>query len=66
MRTIFHSNRKSLNHRPYFIRVYEQNGIYRYVVHYSRDSRENYEGYEKKNYKPLYRINILPARSSTQ
>lgn len=70
MQTIFSSNRKHLR-RSYFVRVYEQDGIIRYVAHFSRGEREHYEQQDREylaqwphlRSTPLYRVNVRPVRN---
>lgn len=69
MQTIFSANRKHFR-RPYYIRVYQHDGAYRYVRHSSRDERASYEAQRRQDWQrgwrrpydapTLYYINVRP------
>jgi hypothetical protein len=68
LRTIFSANRKHCYRAAYFARVQQIDDHYRYITHYSKDSRQDYEQQEATDvprwcYRPgttLYRVNVYP------
>jgi hypothetical protein len=70
LRTIFSANRKHFS-RPVYVRVQELDDHYRYMLHYSREDREEFEADEINDvrrwcWRPshtLYRVNVYPKHA---